>query len=198
MERLGVMICTGCGIGDGLEVDGLESLAGELGAAATKTHEAFCHPDGLRVIRDTLDNDNVDGILLCACSPRAKVEEFKLDREGVAMERVSLREQVVWSHPPGEEDTQMLADDLIRMGYIRLSKTKAPAKLDEEISRTVMVVGGGLAGLEAARAAAGCGHSGHRVGIGASRWRTSSVSWKPTACHPWPMVSPETGCHGCW
>jgi quinone-modifying oxidoreductase subunit QmoB len=158
MERIGAMICTGCGIGDGLDIDALESLTGEQGAATTKTHEAFCNPDGLKVIHDAIDADNLDGILVCACSHRAKINEFKLGRDGVAVERVCLREQVVWSHPAGEEDTQMLADDLIRMGYVRLSKNKIPEVLDEEVSRTVLVVGGGYAGLETARAAAGCGH----------------------------------------
>jgi len=158
MERLAVMVCTGCGIGEGLNTEALVSLAGELGAATTKTHPAFCGPEGLKCLNEAIDAENADGVLICACSPRAKIEEFKLGREGLAAERVSLREQVVWSHPAGEEDTQMLAEDLVRMGYARLGKMSLPSRLDEQVCRTILVVGGGLTGLAAARAAAGCGH----------------------------------------
>jgi quinone-modifying oxidoreductase subunit QmoB len=102
----------------------------------------------------------VDRLLLAACSPRAKVAEFRFDHamRVVVTERVSLREQVVWSHPGGEEDTQLLAEDLLRMGLARLAKMSPPKPLAETIERTVLVVGGGVAGMEAARAAAGAGH----------------------------------------
>ena len=97
-------------------------------------------------------------MLVAACSARAKTEEFRFDPTLVQVERVALRELAVWSHPAGHEDTQMLADDLLRMGLARLAKIKEVKPLAEAIDRTVLVVGGGLAGLEAARAAAGAGH----------------------------------------
>ena len=49
----------------------------------------------------------------------------------------------------------MLAADLLRMGLAKAAKMKVPSPQDEEIDRTVMVVGGGLTGLTAAQAAAG-------------------------------------------
>ncbi len=52
----------------------------------------------------------------------------------------------------------MLAEDLVRMGLARLDGMKAVEPLDEEIGETVLVVGSGRAGLEAALAAAGLGH----------------------------------------
>jgi len=156
MERLGLMLCTGCGIGESLDVQALDELSGELGAIATISHSALCGAEGLAAIRTAVENDNLDGVLIASCSPRTKTEEFRLDRT-VAVERASLREMVVWSHPKGEEDTQMLAADLLRMGMARLEKAKSPDRLVEEISSTVLVVGGGLAGLSAAQAVAGCG-----------------------------------------
>ncbi len=75
------------------------------------------------------------------------------------VERVSLREQVVWSHPPNEEDTQMLAEDLLQMGMARVTRAKAATPTSEPIETGVLVVGGGVAGLEAARGASGLGHA---------------------------------------
>jgi quinone-modifying oxidoreductase subunit QmoB len=159
MERLGLTLCTGCGIGDGLDTEALEQLAGEAGCSTVVSHPALCSPEGLTAIREAAASENLDGLLIAACSSRAKIDEFNsLDRTKFGIERVSLREQVVWSHAPNDEDTQMLAEDLIRMGAAKLAKTSLAQRLEEEVSRVILVVGGGVAGLEAARAAANCGH----------------------------------------
>jgi quinone-modifying oxidoreductase subunit QmoB len=160
MERLGLALCTGCGIGEALDTEALEKLADGVGCASTLSHAALCSPEGLAGLREAAEKENLDGLLISACSSRAKLDEFNsLDRTKYGIERVSLREQVVWSHPPNEEDSQMLAEDLVRMGAAKLEKVKLPERVNEEISRVILVVGGGVTGLEAARAAASCGHS---------------------------------------
>jgi quinone-modifying oxidoreductase, subunit QmoB len=158
MDRIGVFLCTGCGIGDSVDTDALLNVAGEHNPASCTSHSCLCAPEGVKLVRDALADGAIDGALVVACSPRAKVDEFRFDPAQVAVERVALREQAVWSHPAGDEDTQMLAEDLLRMGFAHLAKTRASKPLAEEIERTVLVVGGGLAGIEAARAASGAGH----------------------------------------
>ena len=126
MERLGVMLCTGCGIGDGLDIEALASLAGRAGRRHDQDPPGALRP-GRPAAASTRRSrrTTLDGVLIAACSHRAKIEEFSLDRDGVAVERVSLREQVVWSHPAGEEDTQMLAEDLVRMGCAQAGQGRA-------------------------------------------------------------------------
>ena len=160
MDTIGVFFCSGCGIGDALDLDASTDVASEGSAAATLTHECLCGPAGLAAIRAAVAADELDGVLLAACSERAKTAEFAALSEngGPALYRISLREQCTWSHPADDEDTQALADDLVRMGLARLRNTKPYELLDEHIDDTVLVVGGGRAGLEAALAAAGMGH----------------------------------------
>ena len=158
MQRLGVFFCTGCGIGDALDVEALSTAAKKAQPTHCSSHPCLCSPEGLDGIGKAIDEHQLEGVLLAACSPRAKEQEFKLDPRKVVLERVSLREQAAWSHPPREEDTQLLAEDLLRMGLARLAKTSTTTPLSETIDRTVLVVGGGVAGLEAASAAAGLGH----------------------------------------
>ena len=156
MERLGMMLCSGCEIGESLDMQALEEVAGELGAT-TITHPALCGPEGLAAIRSAVEEHDLDGVLIAGCSQRSKIEEFRFGPK-VAVERAAVRELVVWSHPKNEEDTQMLADDYVRMGLAKLGKISIPEALDEEINATILVVGGGLTGLTAARTAAGCGN----------------------------------------
>jgi quinone-modifying oxidoreductase subunit QmoB len=159
MERVGVFLCTGCDIGASLKIDGLEGLAKSSGAAQFAAHPCLCAPEGVATVRAAVDGGTVNGLVIAACSARHKQQEFRFDPTKVAVERVSLREQVTWTHPPGHEDTQMLAEDMLRMGIVRATKMQLAKPLTESIEQTVLVVGGGLAGLTTARAAAGMGHS---------------------------------------
>jgi quinone-modifying oxidoreductase subunit QmoB len=83
-------------------------------------------------------------------------DNFSFD--DVLTTRVNLREQVVWSHEANDEDTDMMAQDYLRMGIVRAQKASVPEPYqEEEIDRTVLVVGGGVTGLTAALDAAGAG-----------------------------------------
>jgi len=159
MEKLGLFLCSGCGIGDALDFDAIEEVASENGAKTTVTHECLCAAEGVEALCSAVAEESLDGVLIGACSDRAKVEVFNtLDVGDAGVFRINLREQTVWSHEAGDEDTQMLAEDLVRMGLARLDKMKTLTPLEETIDDTVLVVGGGRAGLEAARVAAGLGH----------------------------------------
>ncbi|MHC4512577.1 MAG: FAD-dependent oxidoreductase [Planctomycetota bacterium] len=158
MEDASVYVCAGCGIGEAVEVGGFEELCEEHGAGNVTTHPCLCSPEGVATIRDAVNSGSVGRVLVAACPARVKTEQFAIDPTRVIVERVDLREQVAWSHPPKDEDTQMLAEDQLRMGLTRLSKMSLPQPLKETIERTVLVVGGGLAGMQAALAAAGMGH----------------------------------------
>ena len=164
MDKLGVFLCTGCGIGDALNADEVIEAANEKGCTATLTHECLCAPEGLAAIRESVSGNGLDGLLLAACSDRAKAKEFApLKDEVPAVFRSAIREHCTWSHPAGvegqdAEDTTMLAQDFVRMGLARLAGMKDIVPLDLEINETVLVVGSGRAGLEAALTAAGLGH----------------------------------------
>jgi len=158
MNNVGVFVCTGCEIGAAVPLENLEKVASEAGVAIFTAHENLCSPEGVAVIRSAVDDGTVDGVVIAACSHRAKTEEFRFDPTSVHVERVCLREQVAWSQPHGEMDTCLLAEDLLRMGVVRTGIATAPARLGQTVDRTVMVVGGGLAGLKAAQAAAGMGN----------------------------------------
>jgi quinone-modifying oxidoreductase subunit QmoB len=158
MERVGLFVCTGCDIGASLKTDGFEGLAKSSGATQYAAHPCLCDPAGVATLRAAVESGAVDSLVIAACSARHKQQEFRFDPTRVAVERVSLREQVTWTHPAGNEDTQMLAEDMLRMGVIKAKKVTLAKRLAEAIEQTVLVVGGGLTGLEAAKAASGMGH----------------------------------------
>lgn len=159
MDRVGVYVCTGCGIGSSVKVDALEKLATSSGAAQVVTGDQLCSAESVAALRKAVEDGAINGVVVAGCSFRHKRQEFQLDPQKAQVERVSLREQCAWSHPANDEDTQMLAEDLLRMGIVKAKKMSPAKRVAEASEGTVLVVGGGLTGLTAAKAAAGLGHS---------------------------------------
>jgi len=157
-KKIGVYLCSGCGIGDAVDLGATEGIAtGEMKAPLCKQHEALCSSAGLDLIKADIASGEVNSAVIGACSQRVMTEKFQFD--GVNVIRANLREQVVWSHPAGDEDTQMLADDQIRMGVTQAKLSNLPEALAEgEFSDTILVVGGGYVGMTAALEASKSGN----------------------------------------
>ncbi len=157
-KKIGVYLCEGCGLAESLDLEALGKLAtGEGKAALCKTHAAFCGPEGSDVIRKDIEAEGLNTVVIGACSPRVNWEVFCYPPE-VFLERCNLREHVAWTQPPKEEDTQMLAEDYLRMSLVKARKAQVPKPHIEETSKDIMVVGGGITGMNAALEAAEAGY----------------------------------------
>jgi quinone-modifying oxidoreductase subunit QmoB len=155
-KKLAVYLCRGCDIGSALDMDALRDVAtDEYSIEICKEHDFLCGDEGRRLIAQDV-SDGANSIIVAACSPRFMTDTFTFDN--VLTTRVNLREQVVWSHESNDEDTNMMAQDYLRMGIVRGQKASLPEPLQEEVDRTVMVVGGGVTGLTAALDAAAAGN----------------------------------------
>jgi len=156
-KKFGVYICKGCGIEESIDIEKLSNTATkDMKIPLCKTHSALCGSDGLQLIKDDI-RDGVNTIVIGACSPRVKFEEF--DFPGTITERVNIREFVAWSQPPKTDDTQSLASDYLTMGIVRVQKGDLPEpNILENLSNTLLVVGGGITGMTSALEAANAGY----------------------------------------
>ena len=144
-KNVAVYLCKGCDIGGALDMDALKDVAtDEYKIGLCKEHDCLCGDEGRELMARGVA-DGVNSIVVAACSPRFMVDAFTFDN--VLTTRVNLREQVVWSHQPNDEDTDMMARDYLRMGIVRGQQASLPEPLQEEVDRTVLVVGGGVTGL---------------------------------------------------
>ena len=159
--KIGVYICKGCDIGKNLDVDALVEGATSK-VAVCKSHEALCSPEGVKLIQDDISGQELNRVVVGACSQREFPELFDFG-DDVLTHRANLREQVAWCHEPNDEDTQVLAEDYLNMGIARVGSSEPPVPHIEETTKNIMVVGGGVTGLTAARAAATAGYKVHLV-----------------------------------
>jgi len=154
-------ICTGCGIGERLDAGQLESTCKRDGKIPDcKQHEMLCGAEGVQMIRDDIEKEGVTHLMIAGCSRRAKVEAFSFPN--VAITRANLREGVIWVRPESDENqetTQEMADDYIRMACAEAKFTNIPAPSEEQgLTRHVLVVGGGVTGMNAALEVAAAGY----------------------------------------
>jgi len=157
-QKIGVYICSGCGIGESIDVDALSSVAKEFKIAKCQTHSALCNADGAGLIKNDIESSAINAVVVAACSARVKTDVFSYDPMTTILERVNLREHVAWCQPAGHEDTQMMAEDYMRMGITRVQKTTLPKPFLEAAEKSILVVGGGAAGLQSALESAKAGY----------------------------------------
>lgn len=179
MDKIGVFICKSCDIANRLNIEDLEAVAREQGINNVYSEFFLCSKEGVNFINSKIQEDGLEGISICACSFRVNYDVFNFGK--VAVDRVSLREGVVWSRFPLGEEGQVLEDtveiasgvtfkdelmalakDYVRMSIAKLRsyKNPEPFKPEEEISKRILVIGGGVSGLTAA---AECAKAGYEV-----------------------------------
>ena len=139
-------ICSGCGLGDKLDIAQLSKIAKNEGKMALVREHAFlCNEEGVQMIRDDLAKEAVTHICIAACSRRA-----------------NLREGVIWVVADGDahdEVRQEMANDYVRMGCAEIKKMILPqGNPDHANNKRILVVGGGMAGMTAALEAAETGY----------------------------------------
>ncbi|MDH5681887.1 MAG: FAD-dependent oxidoreductase [Spirochaetota bacterium] len=157
-RKQGVYICSGCGIGESVDCEKLVGLgAEEFKTGVNRSHPFLCGDEGISMIKKDIETENVNVITIAACSPRVYADVFNFG-SSVILERANLREHVAWSQPPKEENTQMLAEDYLRMGIIRADKSEYPEPETSTDVKSIMVIGGGITGLSSAIESAEAGY----------------------------------------
>ena len=197
-KKYGVYICQGCGIGESLDIDKLCEVPKEKGLSV-KTQPVLCSKEGVELLKKDIAEEGVNTLVIAACSRRVLFDVFRFD--GCIVDRVNLREQVVWSHPrskfpaPTDEQkddetfidhVQMLAEDYLKMGMVRVEKVDLPEPYKvEALNRKILVIGGGITGMSAAIDAAQTGYdvtivekSSH-LGGNAANWRRQLPTQEP-------------------
>ncbi len=157
-KNIGIFICTGCQIGDAIDTAKLRSIAEQTSSVRHCTEHTFlCSAESRQQITEDIRKHQLDSLVIAACSPRHAVANFAFDK--VLTERVNLREGVAWTMEHGNEDTQMAAEDYLRMGIARTETSGLPDPylLENPVS-DILVIGGGISGMQAAieAASAGC------------------------------------------
>jgi heterodisulfide reductase subunit A len=156
MPRIGVYVChCGVNIAGVVDVEKIAEYAKSLPDVVMARHYTYmCSEPGQRMIQEDIRNHNLDRVVIATCSPlmheetfRKTVAEAKLNP--YLLEIVNLREHVSWPHGEEPEKATGKAKDLVRMGVARARLLEPLERSKVRVEKSVLVVGGGIAGIQA-------------------------------------------------
>src|SRR5512143_2800859 len=164
MSRVGVFVCH-CGenIGGTVDCARVAEAAGKLpGVVHAVDYKYMCSDPGQNMLQAAVREKKLDGVVVAACSPRMHEPTFRRAAEGAGLnpyqcEMANLREHCSWVH----EKTETTTEKAIALVRIQVEKVKRNAPLTPikvPVTRTALVLGGGIAGIQAALDIADAGH----------------------------------------
>ena len=156
MQRIGVFICW-CGSNIAATVDVkkvAETIKSEPGVVYSENYQYMCSENGQQLIKQAIKEHNLTGIVVGACSPRMHEATFRKAAEAAGLnpymvEIANIREHCSWIHKDMDEATEK-AVVLVRTAIAKV-KLNAPLQAGESpVVKRALVIGGGIAGIQAA------------------------------------------------
>jgi heterodisulfide reductase subunit A len=155
--RIGVFVChCGLNIARVVDVDDVIEHARKLdGVVYAKDIKYTCSDSGQEEIITAIKEHKLDAIVVASCSPKLHEVTFR----GVAMRAglnpymvamANIREQCSWVHQEKPKSATLKAKDLVRMSVARAKHSKPLKRRKTKMKKAVLVIGGGIAGIEAA------------------------------------------------
>jgi heterodisulfide reductase subunit A len=167
--KIGVFVCQ-CGSNIAATVDTeevAEFAKGLEGVVMTRVNKYTCSDPGQAQIRQDIKDYELDRVVIAACTPRMHEPTFRRTLESAGLnpyylEIANTREHVSWVHPAGEPATNK-AMDLVAGAVERVRFHEALQPRKSPIEPSALVVGAGIAGIQAALDMADSGYKVYLV-----------------------------------
>ena len=164
MSKIGVFICH-CGenISATVDVVKVAEEAGKLeGVAFSTDYKYMCSEPGQTIIKQMIKEKGLTGMVVAACSPRMHEPTFRKACSEAGLnpymcEMANLREHCSWVHDKSDATTEK-AIDLVRMLVEKVKFNKPLYPIKVPVTKTALVIGGGIAGIQASLDIANSGH----------------------------------------
>lgn len=161
---IGVYIChCGSNIAGTIDVEEVKKHAEQLKDVAVARDIPFtCGDAGQEQVKKDIADYKLDRIVIAACSPRLHEVMFRrvLEQSGInphLLEMVNIREQGSWVHADKNSLATQKAKDLVAMGVARVALLSSLPRKTVPANKDVLVIGAGVAGIEAALSLADMG-----------------------------------------
>lgn len=155
--RVGVLVChCGSNIAGLLDIDELVGQAAALsGVAVAADHQFACSATGQEEMVELIKEHSLNRLVIAACTPRTHEPVFRetcarMGFNPYLVEMVNIRDQCSWVHVRHPAEAQAKATDLIRMGVERAKVLRPLTESEAPMTQAALVVGGGIAGIQAA------------------------------------------------
>ncbi|MCF7876641.1 CoB--CoM heterodisulfide reductase iron-sulfur subunit A family protein [Candidatus Bipolaricaulota bacterium] len=155
--RIGVFICH-CGenIAGTVDVTGLaERIIDYDDVTFSTDYEYMCSDPGQNKIKEAIEEEDLNGVIVAACSPSMHEETFRSAVEEAGLNRyrceiANIREQCSWVHDGDGSKPTEKALRIIKGAVEKVKRNIPMEPVEREHSDKCLVIGGGVAGIQAA------------------------------------------------
>jgi heterodisulfide reductase subunit A len=163
--RVGVFVCD-CGLNIAGTVDCVAVTEYALGlpdVVCAVQNKYTCADPGQNEIKDAIHQHRLNRVVVASCTPRQHEPTFRqcvLDAglNPYLMEMANLREHCSWVHPGDKEGATLKAMDLVASAVAKARLLEPQEEMVVPVTKRTLVIGGGIAGIEAALEVAEMGH----------------------------------------
>lgn len=156
MKKTGVFVCH-CGINIAGTVDVkkvAEELAKHYGVAHSEDYVYMCSDPGQNLIVDAIKEKKLDKVIVACCSPTLHETTFRNACRSAGLndfqcEIANIREQCSWVHKDKKKATGK-AIKVTKSAVERVQKNESLEPITVPVTRRALVIGGGIAGIQAA------------------------------------------------
>lgn len=155
--RIGVFVCNcGANIGSIADVPSIVEYAKSLPYVTYAEQNLFsCSQDTQEKMVNAIKENNLNRVVVAACSPITHEPLFQetLKDSGLnpyLFDMANIRNQCTWVHSYEKDKATEKAKDLVKMSVARSSHLKPLNYLMVDVNKSVLVIGGGISGMNAA------------------------------------------------
>jgi len=164
MSRIGIFTCW-CGenIARTVDVNEVAKQVGSLpGVRCSVEYKYMCSDPGQAMVREKIVAEKLDGVVVASCSPHMHLKTFRKAAQAAGLnpylvEMANIREHCSWVHHDRAQATAK-AVDIIRLSVEKVRNNTALEPIRVPVTRRALVIGGGVAGIQAALDIADAGY----------------------------------------
>jgi heterodisulfide reductase subunit A len=168
--RVGVFVCQcGLNIAGTVDCDAVAEYAEGLDdVVAVFNNKYTCSEPGQLEIKKAIEENSLNRVVVASCTPRMHEPTFRATLEGAGLnpyllEMANLREHCSWVHIGEPEKATDKAKDLVKMAVARARHLEAQDEMIVPITQKALIVGGGVAGIQASLDLADAGYKVYLV-----------------------------------
>ena len=154
--RIGVFVCEcGLNIAGSLDCEEVRKYAETLPDVAVAVLNKYtCADPGQNEIKRYIKENNLNRVVVASCSPRMHEPTFRACVADVGvnpylLEMVNLREHCSWVHLHDRKGATEKAKDMVKVGVARARNLEPQIEKSVPVTKAALVVGGGVAGIQA-------------------------------------------------
>ena len=163
--RVGVFVCDcGLNIAGAVDCAAVTEYAETLPDVVCAVRNKYtCADPGQNEIKNAIRQHHLNRVVVASCTPRQHEPTFRqcvleAGLNPYLMEMANLREHCSWVHPGDLEGATDKAKDLVGSAVARARFLEEQEEMSVPVTKAALVIGGGVAGIEAALELADAGH----------------------------------------